>query len=386
MRADRSLILDAGAAHFLVDVSNVVRDRGLLPGPPALLERFDALVAGLAERDGEGAPLIYAVADDSLLSDRDLPRADRDRLAAWLDGGLLETRDVADDRLLQLADLTELPVITDDLYREYMRIYPWIPGSRDRFLEAFTPKGAPRLVRVRWRRMPVLADWEISRYEEERDIKDAGLRARVVREAGRRWLGRRWRCPEERCVFFGERRIGGGQPLPRFSRRGAFCPLHRAQLIDAGPAPARRTLKVRVDGTVVTRFTVTEGTPVVVGRAPGDDGIALKEWLDDAARARISRRHVEVEVTEAGVFVRDVSTNGTLVRGAGDSGEPRRLHRGESRALGKGHAAVLHDTVTLELSGRKYVFTAADDDRPGPVDPGREEATVLGEAAEASER
>lgn len=74
-----------------------------------------------------------------------------------------------------------------------------------------------------------------------------------------------------------------------------------------------------------------------------------------------------------GVFVRDVSSNGTRLR---RDGELIRLVPGRLQPLRRGHEVVLHESVSLALSGRRH-FRGEDPDALPPPPPDRSDATVL---------
>jgi hypothetical protein len=91
------------------------------------------------------------------------------------------------------------------------------------------------------------------------------------------------------------------------------------------------SLVVRIAGLVRQRFTVAAGAPVMVGRAPAERGaVALGPYLDENARAWISRKHVALDLRPDGLYAIDTSTNGTILvgpdgRGRLPAAEPRRM-------------------------------------------------------------
>ncbi|HEY9524707.1 MAG TPA: hypothetical protein VIR33_15835, partial [Thermopolyspora sp.] len=172
MGPEKHLTLDASAADFAVDMSNVMRTSPLLGDRPVDLARFTGLIMGLVAYTRDESLQVYGVADWSLLRARDLTDGERSTLKRWYRRGLIEVLDVADDRLLELADHTGQRVVSRDNYMEYYRTYPWIAGNRDRF---FQPIPLGDAVAVSPRIMPVPEEWEISRKEEESLLLAAGM-------------------------------------------------------------------------------------------------------------------------------------------------------------------------------------------------------------------
>lgn len=350
MRPEKHLSLDASAADFAIDVSNVVRATHLGGERGADLGRFTRLLTGLVAFTKDESLQVYPVADRSLLRDRTLTDEERATLKRWYRRGLIEVLDVADDRLLELADATGLRVVSRDNYLEYHRAYPWISGNRDRFFQPIP--AADGGVSVLPRIMPVPREWEISRKEEESLLLAAGLYDRRGGSGPRRnLLTRLWRCPVEDCPMFGPDRTAG-QPLPVYRNGAVRCPAHRTPLADLGFSPRRAQVKVRVGGTVRIRFVLAAGSEVTVGRAPGGPGIALAPWVDAAAPA-VSRSHAVLRWDGSVLSVTDTSTNGTWARRPGR--QPVRLAPGRPWRARKGDEFLLGDGVELVVSGREFV-------------------------------
>jgi hypothetical protein len=362
MRPEDHLTLDAARADFVIDVANIVREPTLGGTRGADLGRLLALLDGLADFAADDGFRAYAVTDGSLLTDGRLTADERATLARWYEDGLLEVLPVADDRIVELAGTADVRAVTRDNLLDYYRRHPWLPGNRDRVL--WPEAGPGGTVRVETRIMPTPAEWQLSAKEEE----SALLGARMIDRRGGTGpradlLLRRWRCPESGCPQFGGSATGSSG-APTYRRGTVLCPAHDVPLTDLGPRPREAQLKIRVDGRVRHRFLVADGGETVVGRAPdgggdGDDGVALAPWLNAAARAAVSRRHVVIRLRGTTLAVRDVSANGTRIRIPGR--DDVRLRAGAEWRLGRSHAVVLHDTVTLEPSGRNFVFdTDAD--------------------------
>ncbi|GAA0963039.1 FHA domain-containing protein [Actinocorallia libanotica] len=361
------LTLDIEAAEFIVDLSNVVRNTSLGVGV-ARLSRFQGLLDALRRFARDDQVLVYAVADRSLLHGAGLSGQEEAVLQRWARDGLIEVRPVADDRILEIAHLRDRMIVTDDAYKEYHRFHPWLVGDCNRFLSPYPDPRRPGAVAVRRRVIPKFPEWELSLVEEERELKDAGLRGRNAEQRRRTLLGRLWECPVRDCPLFG-RPLRAIQPVARFTGRGAVCPDHRLPLADRGRAPRRAQVKVLVDGAVVTRFTLDEGRAVSVGRAPVRAGVALMSWLGAYPPTSMSRTHVELMCEADRVVVRDVSTNGTEIRRDGGLTRlsPRRWH-----PFSPGQEVVLHESTVLVLSGRRRYFNEADEAPPPPpshVDP-----------------
>ncbi|WP_043175040.1 FHA domain-containing protein [Streptomyces sp. NRRL B-24484] len=374
MQPEPHLAVDALAADVVVDLSNVVRETGLLGGREADLGRFTALLAALVRWTGDPAVHVYPVCDRSLLDLPELTRTERQILADWERRGLIEVLPVADDRVLDLADRTRRPVVSSDRYDEYIRRYPWIAGSRRRFLKP-VPIDAPPGIAVVPRLMEIPPDWVISRKEEESALLAAGLYRRRGDGPRRDLLSRRWRCPVPGCPTFGPAAPAAG-PLPDCrGHRTPHCPTHQRPLADLGEAPHRSQLKVRIDGIERCRRVVSEGRPITVGRAPREPvparpatarpatALPLAAWLTGGAREWISREHVAVRQTGPQITVEDLSSNGTRIRRR--DGEETQLRRGRPRTLARGDVVLLHDTVELLLSAKEFAF----DEESGPAAP-----------------
>ncbi|WP_055493163.1 FHA domain-containing protein [Streptomyces sp. TP-A0356] len=378
MRPEHRLTLDASTADFAVDVANVVRNTSLGGERGADLGRLLDLLDALAAFHRDESVQVYCVTDRSLMTDVRLTARERETLGHWYADGLLEVLPVADDRLVELASATRLRVVTDDNFLDYYRRHPWLPGDRHHFLRAVAGPGGS--VRVQPRIMPEPQDWQISRKEEESALLAAGLYDRRRGGARQDLLLRRWLCPEPGCPLFGPARTGG-QPCP--TRRGGSvrCPAHDVALKDIGTRPHQVQLKVRTDGEVRHRFLVVEGTELTVGRAPTvpDGGVPLASHLGEAALHWISRNHVVLELTGRTLTVRDTSANGTRIRRP--QGEEVRLAPQVPRRLGRGESIVLHDTVSLELSGRNFVFDAEPVGQEPPDGPGDGRPTAVAREA-----
>jgi len=126
-------------ADALVDLSNVLRDSRLGGRGPADLVRLQRVAEALANLYNYNASKValYAIADNSLLTQKDLflDRMQRRTLRDWERAGLILTAGKADVPLLQIAEETELPIITRDRFTGHRREFPWLDDSDDAVLE-----------------------------------------------------------------------------------------------------------------------------------------------------------------------------------------------------------------------------------------------------------
>jgi hypothetical protein len=320
---ERRLSSDPLMTGAVVDLAEVVRLVDLDGGRPANLLRVGMVIDALSRHIGDGGVALYPVAARGLLSDTDLTSNERMVIRRWSDDGLVEVVPAevpAIARVCEVAGLIGQPVIT-------RAPLPGYPGAR------FTPVAAPGGAAL-----------------------DGGGAGSFPPRHGA--LGRTWHCPVSDCPSFG---TGGGpffggaarigQPPPHLAAGGvAICPRHGERLVNAGPRPAAVPIVARVGGVVVHRFVVTEGQPVLVGRAPDDhDGVQLGPHLDDQAVRWVSRTHLRLELRGDELFVTDLSTNGTVILAR--SG-PIGLPHDRPQAVGEWDRIQLHQTVELGRADR----------------------------------
>ncbi len=313
---------------------------------------FRRVLDALEIRERDVGLRIYAVADESLLHLRELTQADRHTLARWRESGLIDVTGDADPRILELAAMTGLPVISRDRYLDHRTEHPWLQGNTQQFLEPhLEPDG--RLM-IRPVDLGVASEWQVSQREEQALLKKQGLLAGPGRSPLREVLDRSWRCPERICGLYRASR-GGGAFLPRIRHGRATCEIHGRELLDDGPRPATAQVKVLVDGNCVARFTLAGGTSTAVGRAP-TDGISLASWLDDREKHLISRTHLVLTFRDGRLLVRDQSTNGTRLMTAGNGGteETIPLVPGRDYPLGLGDLVSCSARIALTRSGRRF--------------------------------
>ncbi|ASW56547.1 hypothetical protein [Plantactinospora sp. KBS50] len=350
MRFEISKVLDAiegrvttdpTLVRAAVDLAELTRFTDLDRGRPASMLRLGIVIDALGRQLQEDGVQVYAVVHRGLLSDADLTSNERMVVRRWADDGLVEVLANPGDRLLEVADLLGLPLLTRNRLDGLRGRFPWL-GQPGRVLAPVVGPGGPTLAA---------------------HVGNAAVPApSVPSPAGVRLLARIWRCPEAGCALFGAGGGGGAfadlarvnrtpisQPPPTLRNNVPSCPRHERPLSDAGPRPRFAIMAIRIGGLVRRRFVISD-RPVAVGRAPEEDGgIMLGQWLNDEARRWISRSHVEFELRGADVVARDVSTNGSGIRPGGSLDDDRRvaLHRQQSRVLAAGDFVELYPGVQV---------------------------------------
>lgn len=349
MRFEISKVLDAiegrvstnpALARAVLDLAEVVRFDDLDGGRPASLLRLGMVIDALGRQLEEDGVAVYVVVPRGLLSDLDLTSNERMVVRRWADDGLVEVLSNPADRVLEVADLLGLPVLSRSRFTGLRERYPWLHRQPGRLLAPVPGPGGTTLV------SPTGGD---------------GVPTVAPRSpAGARLLARVWRCPEPGCALFGGdggggfadlarvRREPSDQPPPTLRTGVPTCPRHEQPLADAGLRPGHEVLSVRIDGVVRRRFVVAADRPVVVGRAP-ERGIMLGQWLSPEARRRVSRSHVRFELRGRDLIVQDLSTNGSTVWSAGAATEPERvpLTRQQTRVLAPGDVVELYPGVEV---------------------------------------
>ncbi|MEU4426306.1 FHA domain-containing protein [Actinoplanes sp. NPDC024001] len=357
------LTTDPALARGVVDLSEVVRYADLDGGRPASLVRLGLLVDALGRHVAEENVPVYAIAPRGLISDTDLTSNERMVVRRWADDGKIEVVPQIDDRVLEVAEMLGLPVLTRDREDRFRDRRPWVtdPG---RLLALVSNAGGPTLVA------------RVGRGEALPQASRSPL--------GERLLARVWSCPAPNCNSYGN----GGDPDSPFADMRTFtspvsqpppalragvptCPRHGERLRDIGPRPATEVFSVRIDGVIRQRFVVSEEKPVVIGRAPeGGSGVMLGQWLTDDARKWISRGHVALALRGGEVTVQDISTNGSGIRPGGSFEDEDRitLRREEVRPLASDDVVELYAGVHV---GRSKLWSSG-----GVVQP----ESVMGEA------
>lgn len=311
-RMERQLRGEAAQADYLIDLSNVVRDRDLGGSAPSSLERLRLVLAALREWTGDREATVHAIADDNLLgprSDADYPDpAEVALLRDWRDRGLIAVIAKADPDLLDHAKVFGTRVISHDYFRGHRGEHPWIQGDREHFLEP--RRGTDGSVRLVLRDMRVFADRVISQEGERDDLKARNLldfRGRPRSEV----LERSWRCPRTPC-----------NPSPAIRSGKVVCRSHGTLLADLGPRRPRLQLKILVDGVCQAWENLTEddSREFVLGR--GHLASIGERHLADDRRGRISRRHLVIVSRRGTLRVLDASTARSRIRTLRPGREP----------------------------------------------------------------
>ncbi|RKN40952.1 FHA domain-containing protein [Streptomyces hoynatensis] len=348
---ERHLAATHEEADALVDLSNVLRDERLGGHHPRSLHRLRLVLDALADRAGDRAVRVHAVADRSLRrAGGAFPGpAEPALLARWAGRGLIEEAGDADEPLLDLAEVTGLPVISRDDFRDFRTSHPWIQGNTTQFL---APAREGDRVVLRERDMGIRTPAQISRKIEESDLKAHGLLAGRHRRPMREIVTRHWRCPERGCALY-DRRRGSQVRLPLMRHGVPVCELHRAPLADDGPRTGIVQLKLLVDGACVHRFTLDADTTVEIGRAPDAGGIALYRLLPEELARRVSRRHLIATVTGGDLTLRNLSSRGTRLLRPGAPG-PVPLSADRGVPFHVNDIAELTPGAALTRSARRY--------------------------------
>ena len=151
MRFEISKVLDAiegrvctdpSLARAVVDLAEVIRWQNLDGGRPASLLRLGMVIDALSRQIGEDSVPVYAIVHRALLSDADLTSNERMVVRRWADDGLVEVLDQPGDRMLEVADLLGLPVLTRARLDGVVGRYPWI-GQAGRVLAPVPGAGGP---------------------------------------------------------------------------------------------------------------------------------------------------------------------------------------------------------------------------------------------------
>jgi hypothetical protein len=351
------LTTDPALARAVVDLSEVSRYADLDGGRPASMLRLGLVIDALGRHVAEENVPVYGVAPRAMLSDADLTSNERMVVRRWADDGVVEVVPELDDRVLEVAELIGLPVLTRSRAEQFRDRRPWVdePG---RLLAAVPGAGGPVLVaRVGRGEVPPVGE---------------------PSPMGAKLLARVWKCPEANCSNFSGgqsdspfadmRKLTSpvAQPPPTLKAGVPTCPRHGTPLSDAGVRPAVEVLSVRIDDVIRRRFVVSEGNPVVVGRAPEGDGIMLGQWLTDDARKWISRGHAKFALTGEELTVQDVSTNGTGIRPGGSADDEQRitLDREEIRTLAADDVVELYAGVNV---GRAKLWATGGVSQPASV-------------------
>lgn len=345
------LCLDPLDADLLVDLSNVC-SRSLLGGRgEVVLSRLEAGADAFRALDQLEDTWVFAVADESLFR-RLSSSQDRRQLRTWVEEGRVEAVPGADERLLELVELTGSPVMTWDRFLGHRDVFDWIQGNTEHFVWV-VPDGSG--VRAEYRDMQVVDPRLISERAEIDTLKAAHLLDRQGRPDAV-VLSRWWRCPKPDCALFGPDH-SAGQPAPQRDGGRLLCSLHRDPLQDDGPRGRLLQLKVATDGVARGRVSVAQDRPVVLGRAAGPDLVDLQRLVRRPVLDLVSRRHVRVALRGQRWSVTDLgSSNGSAVVTA--AGQARQLKPQVETMLEVTDRVVLAGQIELTVSGRRFPYLA----------------------------
>ena len=289
---------------------------------PSVL-RLGMVIDALARHLADSTVAVYPVVSRPLLSDIEMTSNERMAVRRWADDGLVEVLPAGApvaDRVREISALLGIPAIGRDKALGDHRLSPAVDGGKV-------------------------------------NLTGSGTSGRRATHPGAGVLGRRWRCPEADCPSFGPHRTGA-QPPPRLAGGPPTCPRHGAPLADGGPRPPVRAMVARVNGVVRHRFGLVAGAPVVIGRAPDTrGGVKLGPYLDDAARRRVSRNHVRLDLSGDGVRATDLSTNGTAVyqrTEPDETGKRVTLAKEEPYHLREWETIALHEGVEVGPAGYRW--------------------------------
>lgn len=135
MRFEISKVLDAiegrvctdpSLARAVIDLAEVIRYQDIDGGRPASLLRLGMVIDALSRELEEDSVQVYAVVHRALLSDADLTSNERMVVRRWADDGLVEVLDNPGDRMLEVADLLGLPVLTRVRFDGLRGRFPWL--------------------------------------------------------------------------------------------------------------------------------------------------------------------------------------------------------------------------------------------------------------------
>ncbi|WP_084598114.1 FHA domain-containing protein [Micromonospora chokoriensis] len=341
----------------IIDLSPVVRDQNL--NDWGLVEKI--VRAWRAQRDNNAT--FYGVADNSLW--HCLDEVGKRALSDWKKRKIARSVPFADPDIIELAEQhPHAVVITRDLYRDLRRDHPWLQGS-DRF---FSPVYTDGKVSFEQLVMAPIDESEMSMRVEAGGLKPRGLASPEARQV----LDSEWACVNPGCVW-------GGLPVidkdPYYRDGVVRCPDCGEPVNRVGAIGHTRGVVVFLGTEEIDRFAVAEGRTIVVGRARGEDRYCVRDVLEAAQFALVSRDHLAVSNVNGDLFVEDLgSKNGTKLSHDGTTTalEPsvrQRVLQGARISLAKG-------ALQIRRSGRKRVRARWDPDLATPpwANPNREHA------------
>lgn len=142
---EQRLTTDIVMAQAVVDLGEITRYTDLDGGRPVNLIRIGMVVDALGRYMRDGGALIYPVAPRKLLSEPELTAKERMVLGRWTDDGLIEATQEAAERVLEIAELTGLPIISLRGHAEVAKGHDWLADAPLRVLTV-SPRGGGALV------------------------------------------------------------------------------------------------------------------------------------------------------------------------------------------------------------------------------------------------
>lgn len=343
------------AIELVVDLSNVCFDLDLGDARRrAQLSRLD-LVAEAWDvwAPDYGDPAVRLVADDVLRSS--CSSDERRRLKSLESRGWLEWAEKADPVILDHAQRSTAMVLSNDQYVGHRREFPWIEANATQFIGWDSRHG---LAVLRPSRIRAATGYSVSRAAEADEIKELRLHS----DDGRKTLGGVYRCENDHCI---RRRLApaGAEAAP--NRRGPekvpTCTGCGLPLALVGRRTDTAIVKLEGDAGV-ERVPVPGRSSVEVGR--GSPDLKLRSVLTGPSLAKVSRRHLEVSLSDGAVRVKDLGSSGGSTLERWDA--PQRAHHPPERltphravALRPRDRVVLAGVLTIERSGRRYPFDLA---------------------------
>jgi hypothetical protein len=142
---EQHLTTDIVMAQAVVDLGEITRYPDLDGGRPVNLIRIGMVVDALGRYLRDGGALIYPVAPRKLLSEQELTAKERMVLGRWTDDGLIEATQAAPERVLEIAELTGLPILSLRDHAEIAKQHAWLADAPLRVLTV-SPRGGGALV------------------------------------------------------------------------------------------------------------------------------------------------------------------------------------------------------------------------------------------------
>jgi hypothetical protein len=344
----------------VVDLSNVCCDGSLGSAAyEAEWTRYERVLAAWRAQMDEH-PRAAAIADASLrykFSPEDCARFKRevsDGAVKVVHGG------EADPEILRLAERTHALVLSDDLFRDHRRFYPWIEAEPSRFYTWKTHLDGE--IRIVAQDMCATSPRSISIHEEAKLLRNHDLDP--DRSSQRVLLQHAYRCDNPECLNGSAYRDG----LPYPPRRGPggepLCRHCKSRLVDLGSMPDALKLVFEHDGEKLWEFLIEDAHTLELGRT-----LLTKQLGPESASVLelISRRHLELRWADGRLLARDLgSQNGTTIarrrHGSRSLGTPEPLVQDELVEVGPADELVIADAIVLRRSGKD--FTARTDVLP----------------------